>query len=73
MQGLKKPGFSLVIGIYRQFALPVIVFYLFADVMGLGVRGVWYGILVINWSAVLITLRYLKVQLAKVEEGMYKS
>ncbi len=73
LQGLKKPGFSLVIGIYRQFVLPVVIFYLFADVMGLGVKGVWYGILVINWSAVLITLRYLKVQLAKVEEGMYKS
>ncbi len=73
LQGVKKPGFSLVIGIYRQFLLPIIIFYIFAESLGMGVRGIWYGILVINWSAVIISLRYLNSRLARIEEGMYKN
>jgi putative MATE family efflux protein len=58
MQGIKKPNFAVVIGLYRQIVLPIILFYLMGSVFNLGVKGIWFGIVLINWSAVLITTVY---------------
>jgi len=57
LQAIKKPGFSLFIGIYRQF-FPIIVFWLLGGVFGLGVTGVWWGIVGVNWSAAVIIVPY---------------
>jgi len=59
LQGVKKPGFAIYIGIYRQ-VLPFAIFYLFGTYFGLGIDGVWWGIVLINWSAVFITVLYTK-------------
>jgi Na+-driven multidrug efflux pump len=59
LQGVKKPGFAIYIGIYRQ-VLPFAIFYLLGTYFGLGIDGVWWGIVLINWSAVLITVLYTK-------------
>lgn len=58
MQGIKKPTFAVFIGLYRQIVLPVILFYLLGNVFNFGITGVWYGIVIINWSAVVITIIY---------------
>jgi len=60
MQGIKKPTFAVFIGLYRQIILPVIMFYLLGNVFDFGITGVWYGIVIINWSAVVITIVYHK-------------
>lgn len=60
MQGIKKPTFAVFIGLYRQIILPVIMFYLLGNVFDFGISGVWYGIVIINWSAVVITVIYHK-------------
>jgi putative MATE family efflux protein len=57
LQAIKKPGFSLFIGIYRQF-FPIVVFWLLGGVLGLGVTGVWWGIVGVNWSAAIIIVPY---------------
>jgi Na+-driven multidrug efflux pump len=63
-QGLKKPMFAIWIGLYRQVVLPVILFTILADFLGFELRGIWWGLVGINWSAAIIsvffTLRKLR-------------
>lgn len=60
MQALKRPNVAMFIGAYRQLIMPVGVFYVLGTVFGLGVKGVWYGIVLINWSAAAIVLLYTR-------------
>ncbi len=65
LQGIKKPQFAIFIGIYRQI-LPIGLFYLLGTTFNMGILGVWWGIVIINWSAVLISYIYTKIQLNKI-------
>lgn len=56
LQGLKKPNLILWMGLYRQIAAPALIFYLFCFTLGMAERGVWVGLILINWSAACITL-----------------
>lgn len=67
LQGIKKPNYGLYIGIYRQI-LPIGIFYLLGTVLSMGILGVWWGIVIINWSAVLITILYTRFELNKLED-----
>ncbi len=60
LQGLKKPFYAVIVGAYRQIAAPLIVFWFLASFLGFGLLGIWWGIFIINWSAALFTLFYLK-------------
>jgi len=62
LQGIKKPMFSFWIGLYRQ-VLPFGLFYLLGSVFAMGILGVWWGIVIINWTAVIITLTYVSMKL----------
>lgn len=64
LQGIKKPQFAVWIGIYRQI-LPLGLFYLLGTTLGMGIYGVWWGIVIINWSAVIISYIYTKYMLRK--------
>lgn len=55
-QGLKRPGYGLWVGLYRQIVAPFSVYYLFAFAIGWGLWGVWWGICLVNWSAALFAL-----------------
>jgi putative MATE family efflux protein len=68
MQGIKMPVFGLVIGLYRQIAGPFVVFHLLAVVLGLGLTGIWWGILGVTWSAALVVVIYVNRTLAKLEK-----
>lgn len=68
MQGIKLPIFGLLIGLYRQIAGPLLVFHLLSIVMGLGLSGVWWGILTVTWSAAVIVVVYVSHTLAKLEK-----
>ena len=59
LQGIKKPMFAFWIGLYRQL-LPLGLFYLLGTVFAMGILGVWWGIVIINWTAVIITLIYVR-------------
>ena len=58
LQGMKRPAFALIIGVYRQIIAPVAVFYLFTQVLNLGVLGIWWGIFFVTWSAAIIAFFY---------------
>ena len=62
IQGIKKPRFAIILGVYRQL-LPFGLFYLMGTIFGLGIYGVWWGIVIINWSAVLISHLYTTYRL----------
>jgi len=56
LQGLKKPAMIMWMGLYRQILAPAGVFYLFCFTLGMAEKGVWRGLILINWSAAMITL-----------------
>lgn len=58
LQSIKKPNFAVYIGLYRQILLPFILFQVLGTQLNLGINGVWWGIVIINWSAVAITYVY---------------
>jgi len=53
LQGLKRPQYAIWIGIYRQLAMPALLFWLLGDVLNLGLTGVWWGIVATVWSGAL--------------------
>ena len=59
LQGLKRPRFPIVIGIYRQFLVPVIIFPILISAIG-SIYGIWWGIFAVNWSAAFIALIYVR-------------
>lgn len=60
LQGMKRPLFAVWIGLLRQVVLPVPVFWLLAMASGWGVRGIWWGILLITWSAAMVSILYVR-------------
>lgn len=56
LQGLKRPAMILWMGLYRQILAPAGVFYLFCFTLGMAEKGVWRGLIIINWSAAIMTL-----------------
>ncbi|MBJ6723379.1 MATE family efflux transporter [Geomesophilobacter sediminis] len=60
LQGLQLPKFSLWIGLYRQLLAPVPIFWVFAIVLKWETVGVWWGILLVNWSAALLSLLFIR-------------
>jgi putative MATE family efflux protein len=58
MQGLKRPGYGLWIGLYRQIAAPVVVFHLLSFTFGWGLWGIWWGVCLVTWSAALFTFHW---------------
>lgn len=68
MQGIRRPLFGLTIGLFRQIAGPLFVFPLFTTIMGLGLVGLWWGILSITWSAALVVVVYVSRTIAKLEK-----
>jgi len=60
LQGLQKPAFALWIGLFRQFLLPVPVFWLLALVLGWGPSGIWWGVFLVTWSAAAVSRLYTR-------------
>jgi putative MATE family efflux protein len=58
LQGMKKPLYAIWVGLYRQIAAPLVIFFGLVHVLGLGILSVFWGIFAITWSAALFTLWY---------------
>ena len=65
LQGLKKPAMIMWMGLYRQIIAPAGVFYLLCFTFEMAEKGVWRGLILINWSAAVITLLWTLSVLAK--------
>ncbi len=68
LQGMKKPFFAIYIGIFRQIVAPYALFYLLTRIYPIGLAGIWWGILIITWTAALIALFYLRYTLRQVTD-----
>ncbi len=60
LQGVKRPLFAVVIGLFRQIIAPVAVFYFLTRMHGVGVQGIWWGICGITWTAAVIAFFYAR-------------
>ncbi len=60
LQGLKKPMFGMILSIYRLIVAPVIFFWIFSDLLGYGLNGIWAGIFLTTASGALITWFFLR-------------
>ncbi len=69
LQGVKHPAFALYIGVFRQL-VPIGLFYFLGTILAMGIDGVWWGIVIINWLAVGITLVYASHVLKKLGKRM---
>lgn len=67
LQGLKKPIYALWVGIYRQLVAPCLVFWLLAFQLGWELRGIWWGIFLVTWSAALFMFWFGRWKLQRVE------
>ena len=65
LQGMKKPFYAIFVGAYRQFLIPLPLFYLFAVYLDWGTKGIWWGIFFANWSAAIFTYFYTRRQIHK--------
>lgn len=70
LQGIKKPNYAVWIGLYRQ-VLPFGIFLLLGTTLKMGLDGVWWGIVLINWSAVIITFFYTRKQLRDLKQKAF--
>lgn len=53
LQAIKKPYYALLIGVLRQFS-PLFVFYALGQLLNLGVSGIWWGIVLVNYTATIL-------------------
>ena len=61
LQGIKKPLYAIWIGLYRQIAAPLLIFFVLVHLLDFGIVSVFWGIFGITWSAALFTLWYAKL------------
>lgn len=66
LQGMKRPMFSVWIGLYRQIFAPAMVFWTFAILLDFGLWGIWWGIFGVTWSAAIISHFYAGHMIQKV-------
>jgi Na+-driven multidrug efflux pump len=69
LQGLQRPRFAMLLGLFRQLLAPVPVFWLLAVILEWGVSGVWWGILLINWLATVLSLLYVRRTMGELVSG----
>lgn len=58
LQGLKHPFFAVWLGIARQAAVPILLFWVFTRHLSLGISSIWWSILGIVWTSAAIALLY---------------
>jgi Na+-driven multidrug efflux pump len=56
MQGLKKPGYGLLMGLYRQILGPLLILTFFIGHLELGLTWIWWGFSIVTWSAAFFAL-----------------
>lgn len=66
LQGLKKPQYAVWIGVYRQLAMPLLLFNLLGATMGLGLVGVWWGIVFTTWTGAIGMLFLTRYEFRKI-------
>ena len=69
LQGIKRPMFAVVIGLFRQIVAPFTVFYFLTRIHDVGLPGIWWGICGITWTAAVIAFFYSRRAINKIMPG----
>jgi len=65
LQGLKRPHYAVWIGLYRQIAMPILLFNLLGRTLGLGLPGIWWGIVFTTWSGAAAAVLFARFELKR--------
>ncbi len=60
LQGMKRPVFAMVIGLFRHVFGPLVVLWLLDPVLGFGLVGIYWGIFGVGWIGALTSLLYVR-------------
>ena len=63
LQGLKRPVFAMLVGIFRHVLGPLAVLSLLDPVLGLGLSGIYWGIFAVAWLGAGAMLLYVTKRL----------
>jgi len=66
LQGIKKPKMIFYVGLYRQIVAKLLVAIIIVTYLELDITYLWYGILVMIYSAAIFLYCYTKVTLKKI-------
>lgn len=67
LQGLKKPIYTLYSNVVRQVIGQLVLFYLVIEVFKLGINGVWFSVLAINWIMAAVNWWLYSVRIRHIE------
>jgi len=67
LQGLKKPMYTLYSNVMRQVIGQLVLFYLAIEVLELGINGVWFSVLAINWIMAAVNWWLYLFRIQKIE------
>ena len=56
MQGLKKPGFTVFISLFKEVIATVILFYILSFYFNFQLKGIWSSLVIVNYLSVFIFL-----------------
>lgn len=67
LQAIKKPHYALWIGLYRQIIMPFLLFNLFGVILGWGLVGIWWSIVLTTTTGALACLFFVRYELKKLD------
>lgn len=65
LQAIKKPHYAIWIGLYRQLFMPLFLFNLLGTLLGFGLIGVWWGIVITTWTGAIACVAIVRYELSR--------
>jgi len=72
MQGLKKPGFTVFISLFKEVIAAVIIFYILSFYFNFQLKGIWSSILIVNYLSVFIFLNIVNYRMKSLGIEFFK-
>ena len=66
LQGMRRPVFAMLIGLFRHIFGPLVVLWLLDPVLGFGLPGIYWGIFAVAWVGALTSVLYVRYRLREV-------
>ena len=72
MQGLKKPGYTVFISLFKEIIAAIIILYLLCFYFNFQLKGIWSSILFINYISVAVFLIIMNYKVKSVGLKIFK-
>ena len=72
MQGLKKPGYTVFISIFKEVIASIIILYLLGFYFNFQLKGIWFSILIVNYLSVIVFLIILNYRIKSIGLKIFK-